>query len=249
MAAMPWQPNPQLEALTRGDSLEPPHRNTFFQRMRKHLGLLWNALKARAAFCKDAFWSEFLRRKRYRVMTILSALSIILTFVGPFVDLHVGLPHWSWKLWLVAVFIWLVISLLLVLEAVYRLHARTVNDHERGIKEMTVEHEALIAHWRGRCTRIERLAHVLGMAYQVYNDLDSKRPVLRDSLLSLDGSINQALHSCFNDRTVIEDYYSKQALNSIPNTPREQEQWVDSHCFRLRRLIDKVRNDELSSSL
>src|SRR5215213_8162775 len=109
---------------------------------------LWYSFLRRLKFCKVVVWTEFKSQRWYQILMAISILSTVLTFVGLFVTIRIPLPMLSWQGLLIAFLVTLISMALLVTEAIYRFHERTVN-------ELNAEHES-------RSHNLEKLSEIYG---------------------------------------------------------------------------------------
>jgi hypothetical protein len=101
--------------------------------------------------------------------------------------------------------------------------------------------------WRDRTSKIEELTRVLGMFYLAYNQLRQGTWLTTEAGNYLRGEFASALHRCFNDNKIVDEYLDNPCMYPVPvSEPKEsliskQEEWVDSHCSKLRAMIDEQR--------
>ena len=111
-------------------------------------------LKPRWRFIHNAVWQEFKRSRWYKIVSVVTIASAILNFLGLF-GLKIPLPTPSWKLATFSL-ISIVVALLLVIEAVYRFHRRTVSDlYDDNQKRLRIV--LTLAEVAGSGTQIDRL--------------------------------------------------------------------------------------------
>ena len=89
--------------------------------------------------------------------------------------------------------------------------------------------------WHDRASNIEVLTLALGMFYRAYNQLEQGEILSKETANSLKGRFLQALHGCFHDHKLEDDY--SDSLPPLPDSINEQKQWIDSQCSKLVALL------------
>ncbi len=128
-------------------------------------------------------------------------------------------------------------------------------DLENRLVELGTENVRLgkgLTLWRDRTRNVKELTRILGKFYLAYNQVEQNEILSTATGDNLRGSFANALHSCFHDNKIVDDYLDHVA--AFPDSLGKQKEWVDSHCIRLRILIeeqeqglsDYVQNDGLT---
>ncbi|HEV2912850.1 MAG TPA: hypothetical protein VGX92_05985 [Pyrinomonadaceae bacterium] len=110
---------------------------------------LLRTFKAVLAFVWMGFIEEFKSGWGYKLVSITSALSTILTFTGLFFTIRLPLPALSWKIWLALFAIAFAFLLLTVFVSIYHFHIKTVKElkaaHKSEKEGLETERSSLVA--------------------------------------------------------------------------------------------------------
>lgn len=177
-------------------------------------------------------------------MLALPVLFNILTLLSLFINLHIGLPHWTWKGWLIAFLISVIVSLLIILEAVYRYHTRTVGDQAKVLKHLESSNRAQIKRERIRADKLVALCAVAGAGKELYERLTAE--LYRDKGYPSDSKhavevwqagLESAIVSRISADALVEFREGSQTSLPIPDSLEEQRNWVSQQYQRLNMLI------------
>jgi hypothetical protein len=190
---------------------------------------LWHSFLERLKFCKEAVRTEFKSRRWYRILTAVSALSTLLTFVGLFVTLRIPLPKLSWQSWLIAFLITLMILALLVMEAVYRFHERTVDELDTKYEE--------------RSRNIEKLSEIYGSGNELIRQFNGDRPSVGE-LKYWAERLDKALYACYGPSGIAKFDDNRGYSLKVPEAESEQSNWLYMTWLRVGDLIKDERPRE-----
>lgn len=91
--------------------------------------------------------------------------------------------------------------------------------------------------WWERTDKVIELTRTLGMFYLAYNQSEQGELLTQETGKNLRGRFARALHHCFHDDKIVDDYLDNSA--KFPDSVYEQRTWIDSQCSKLRALIDE----------
>lgn len=111
--------------------------------------------------------------------------------------------------------------------------ARGMQNADLENKVIRLEHE--IAAWQRHSGTIEQLQHALGGAYVLYRLFEAGEPPSKERIKYwFDSTLHGHFHSDF-----LKAYF--EGMPELTDSPAEQKDLIDRHCFKLRRLIAEER--------
>lgn len=178
------------------------------------------ALKPRWRFIYKAVWEEFKRSRWYKILSILAAAWFVLNVLSLF-GLTIPAPKPSWRL---ATFFlaFLVVVLLLVIEAIYRFHRRTIS--------------SLYAESQKAIQIVTRLTDVAGQATlldSMYHEREDEIP--KALLQNWLGGLRMALQDSFGPSAVFD--FTKGHPEDLEVVPDNRHVWFLSLRGKLSDLI------------
>lgn len=191
----------------------------------------WHSFLLRLKFYKVAVWTEFKSRRWYQVIMTASVVSNILTFVGLFVTPRIPLPQLSLQGWLIAFLVTLISLALLIIEAIYRFHERTVN-------ELNAEHES-------RSRNLEKLCEIYGSGNELIRQFSGDRPTVA-ALRYWAERLDKVLYDCYGSSGVATFDDNRGYSLEVPEAESEQSNWLYMTWQRVGDLIkeERPRKDE-----
>jgi hypothetical protein len=210
---------------------------------------MWNSIKSHAAFCWIAFAQDIQRWRWYRkVSTTYARLNKVIAFLfgGGLVSLiviYLLIPHGASfsnnKRWVAIVILSAVVLFLLYLiGAIKRFHESTID-------ELTARHQTEVSSWRGHADTVFRLSFTYGLAQQAQHTIHFfRRAMPKDELQYLDANINSSIHNTLG--TAARDSHYEQ-MPPLPDKEALQDGWINSHCWRLEKLIERERHAQLTA--
>lgn len=160
-----------------------------------------------------------------------SVVSNILTFVGLFVTPRIPLPQLSLQGWLIAFLVTLISLALLIIEAIYRFHERTVN-------ELNAEHES-------RSRNLEKLCEIYGSGNELIRQFSGDRPTVA-ALRYWAERLDKVLYDCYGSSGVATFDDNRGYSLEVPEAESEQSNWLYMTWQRVGDLIkeERPRKDE-----
>jgi hypothetical protein len=155
-----------------------------------------------------------------------SVLSNILSFVGLFFTPRIPLPQLSLLGWLIVFLTTLMILALLVMEAVYRFHKRTVD-------ELDAEHEK-------QSRNIEKLSEIYGRGNELLLQFKIDRPTVA-ALRYWAERLRKTLYECYGSSGVAKFDDNRGYSLEVPEAETEQSNWLYMTWQRVGDLIKEER--------